>query len=159
KIALAGDWGPRLAEIKPLSDVAPWKLAVVLEVNDQSARVGLYPGRELGGALSQQRPLRTISLDGVQWAKAASGPTKGKPPTKVSKVLEVGDAIYVEPLNPEATQFRLRQIPEVSGAIIVMDPWTGRVLAMVGGFSYEQSQFNRATQAMRQPGSSFKPLV
>ena len=50
-------------------------------------------------------------------------------------------------------------MPEVSGAIAVMDPWTGRVLALVGGFSYDQSQFNRATQALRQPGSSFKPFV
>ena len=54
---------------------------------------------------------------------------------------------------------RLRQVPEVSGAMVVMDPLTGRVLAMVGGFSYDQSQFNRATQALRQPGSSFKPIV
>ena len=54
---------------------------------------------------------------------------------------------------------RLRQVPEVSGAIVVMDPWTGRVLALVGGFSFDQSQFNRATQALRQPGSSFKPFV
>ena len=64
-----------------------------------------------------------------------------------------------KPLGKDSAQFRLRQVPEVSGAIVVMDPWTGRVLAMVGGFSYDQSQFNRATQAMRQPGSSFKPLV
>ena len=56
-------------------------------------------------------------------------------------------------------QFRLRQVPEVSGGMVVMDPWTGRVLAMSGGFSFDQSQFNRATQAWRQPGSSFKPLV
>jgi len=56
-------------------------------------------------------------------------------------------------------QYRLHQIPEVSGAMVVEDPWTGRVLAMVGGFSYDQSQFNRATQALRQPGSSFKPFV
>ena len=53
----------------------------------------------------------------------------------------------------------LHQVPEVSGAMVVEDPLTGRVLAMVGGFSYDQSQFNRATQALRQPGSSFKPLV
>ncbi|MFZ8379519.1 penicillin-binding transpeptidase domain-containing protein, partial [Staphylococcus aureus] len=61
--------------------------------------------------------------------------------------------------NPVEGQYRLRQIPEVSGAMVVMDPWTGRVLAMVGGFSFDQSQFNRATQAYRQPGSSFKPIV
>ena len=61
--------------------------------------------------------------------------------------------------NPVEGQYRLRQLPEVSGAMVVMDPWTGRVLAMVGGFSFDQSQFNRATQAYRQPGSSFKPIV
>ena len=61
--------------------------------------------------------------------------------------------------SKEQGQFRLRQVPEISGAMVVMDPHTGRVLAMVGGFSYDQSQFNRATQALRQPGSSFKPLV
>ena len=73
--------------------------------------------------------------------------------------MTVGDVIYVEPLAGKEGQFRLRQVPEVSGAIVAMDPQTGRVLAMVGGFSYDQSQFNRATQALRQPGSSFKPLV
>ena len=56
-------------------------------------------------------------------------------------------------------EYRLRQIPEVSGACIAMDPYTGRVLAMVGGFSFDESEFNRATQAKRQPGSSFKPFV
>src|SRR5262249_11837583 len=61
--------------------------------------------------------------------------------------------------NPVEGQYRLEQLPEVSGAMVVMDPWTGRVLAMVGGFSFDQSQFNRATQAYRQPGSSFKPIV
>jgi penicillin-binding protein 1A len=74
-------------------------------------------------------------------------------------VLETGDVVYVEPLAGKDGQFRLRQIPEISGAMVAMDPQTGRVLAMVGGFSYDQSQFNRATQALRQPGSSFKPIV
>jgi penicillin-binding protein 1A len=81
----------------------------------------------------------------------------------VSQVLSPGDVIYADPLfrdgNPVEGQYRLRQLPEVSGAMVVMDPWTGRVLAMVGGFSFDQSQFNRATQAYRQPGSSFKPIV
>ena len=159
KIALAGDWGPRLADVKQLSDVAPWRLAVVLEVADQSARIGLYPAREPGGALSKERVIGNIPLDGIKWVKVTSGPTKGKPPGKISQVLEVGDVVYVEPLAKDSNQYRLHQVPEVSGGIVVMDPWTGRVLAMVGGFSYDQSQFNRATQAMRQPGSSFKPLV
>jgi penicillin-binding protein 1A len=65
----------------------------------------------------------------------------------------------VEPMADKPGQFRLRQIPEISGAIVAMDPNTGRVHAMVGGFSYDQSEFNRAIQAMRQPGSSFKPIV
>ena len=82
----------------------------------------------------------------------------------MSQVLQPGDVIYADPLyskegQPVEGQYRLRQIPEVSGAMVVMDPWTGRVLAMVGGFSFDQSQFNRATQAYRQPGSSFKPIV
>jgi len=77
----------------------------------------------------------------------------------VSQVLEVGDVVYVEPIDKDANTWRLRQMPEISGAIVAMDPTTGRVLAMVGGFSFDQSQFNRATQAMRQPGSSFKPFV
>jgi penicillin-binding protein 1A len=159
KVALAGDWGPKLAEVKQLSDVAPWRLAVVLETSDQSARIGLYPGRELGGALVKERQVGIVPLDGLKWAKAAEGPARGRVPTKVSQVLEAGDVVYVEPLSAEANTWRLRQIPEISGAIVVMDPHTGRVLAMVGGFSFDQSQFNRATQAMRQPGSSFKPFV
>ena len=76
-----------------------------------------------------------------------------------SAPLQSGDVVYVEPLDGKPGQFRLRQVPEISGAIVAMDPHTGRVLAMVGGFSYDQSEFNRATQAMRQPGSSFKPFV
>jgi len=159
KLDMAGEWGARLAEVKALSDVAPWRLAVVLEAGDQSARVGFQPAREPGGAVSKERETGTVTLEGVKWAKAPSGPLKGKAPTKVSQVLDVGDVVYVEPLAGKDGQFRLRQVPEVSGAIVAMDPQTGRVLAMVGGFSYDQSQFNRATQALRQPGSSFKPLV
>ena len=84
---------------------------------------------------------------------------RGRVPAKVSQVLEAGDVVYVEPLDKDANTWRLRQVPEISGAIVAMDPATGRVLAMVGGFSFDQSQFNRATQALRQPGSSFKPFV
>ncbi|MDB5504104.1 MAG: Penicillin-binding protein [Tardiphaga sp.] len=164
KIDITGDWGVKLAEVKALSDIAPWKLAVVLETSDQSARIGFQPGRELGGAVLKDRQTGNLTLDGVRWAKPTTGPIKGKTPTAVSQVLNPGDVIYVDPLlTKEGTavegQFRLRQYPEVSGAMVAMDPWTGRVLAMVGGFSFDQSQFNRATQAYRQPGSSFKPLV
>ena len=159
KLALAGDWGPKLAEVKQLADILPWRLAVVLETGDQAARIGLYPGRDPGGALVKDRQVGIVNLDGVRWAKAVEGPNRGRVPAKVNQVIEVGDVVYVEPLNKDAHTWRLRQVPEISGAIVVMDPQTGRVLAMVGGFSYDQSQFNRATQAMRQPGSSFKPFV
>ena len=156
KIPIDGDWGLKLAEVKSLSDIDPWRLAVVLEVNDQSARIGLQPPREPGGAVAKDRQVGIIPLDGVKWTKPAGTPAKQG--VRVSQVLAPGDVVYVDPLA-EQGQFRLRQIPEISGAMVVMDPHTGRVLAMVGGFSYDQSQFNRATQALRQPGSSFKPLV
>ncbi|RTE88509.1 MULTISPECIES: penicillin-binding protein 1A [Bradyrhizobium] len=163
KLDVSGDWGVKLAEIKSLSDISPWRMAVVLETSDQSARIGFQPSRELGGAVSKQRETGIITVDGVKWARAAQGGTKGKTPTAVSQVLQPGDVIYADPLykdgQPVEGQYRLRQIPEVSGAMVAMDPWTGRVLAMVGGFSFDQSQFNRATQAYRQPGSSFKPIV
>jgi penicillin-binding protein 1A len=156
KIEIDGDWGIKLADHKSLSDIDPWRLAVVLEVSDQSARIGLQPARDPGGAVVKAREVGIIPLDGVKWAKPAGGPAK--PIQKVSQALSPGDVVYVEPMK-EQGQFRLRQLPEISGAMVVMDPHTGRVLAMVGGFSYDQSQFNRATQALRQPGSSFKPLV
>ncbi len=153
KIDIAGDWGVKLADVKALTDVAPWRLAVVLEVSDQSARIGLQPGREPGGYISKERDIGIVALDGVKWVKSG-----GKPVSKVGQVLNAGDVVYVETAKLNG-QYRLHQIPEVSGAMVVEDPWTGRVLAMVGGFSYDQSQFNRATQALRQPGSSFKPIV
>ncbi|AUC96812.1 MULTISPECIES: penicillin-binding protein 1A [Bradyrhizobium] len=159
KLDASGDWGVKLADVKSLSDISPWRMAVVLETSEQSARIGFQPGRELGGAVSKERQTGIITMDGVRWARS-----KGKTPTAVSQVLQPGDVIYADPLvnkdgNAVEGQYRLRQLPEVSGAMIAMDPWTGRVVAMVGGFSFDQSQFNRATQAYRQPGSSFKPIV
>ena len=157
KIEIDGDWGVKLADVKSLSDIDPWRLAVVLQVDDQSARIGLQPPRDPGGAVVKARELGIVPAEGAKWAKPAGTPAKQA--VRVSQILAPGDVIYVEPSKDQQGQFRLRQIPEISGAMVVMDPHTGRVLAMVGGFSYDQSQFNRATQALRQPGSSFKPLV
>jgi penicillin-binding protein 1A len=151
----AGEWGAKLADVRALGDVAPWRLAVVLDSGDQQARVGLQPGRDPAGAVLKDRETGIVPLEAVKWAK--SGFIKNV--TKVSQVLAPGDVVYVEPLAGKDGQWRLRQVPEISGAIMAMDPYTGRVVAMVGGFSYDQSQFNRATQALRQPGSSFKPIV
>jgi penicillin-binding protein 1A len=164
KLDISGDWGAKLADVKSLNDISPWRMAVVLETSDQSARIGFQPGRELGGVLSRERKTGLVTLDGIRWAKPAAGPAKGRTPTAVSQILSPGDIIYADPLVGKDGslvdgQFRLRQLPEISGAMVVMDPHTGRVLAMVGGFSFDQSQFNRATQAYRQPGSTIKPIV
>ena len=74
-----------------------------------------------------------------------------------NKLFKIGDVIYVENINDD--NYALRQLPTVNGGIVVMDPFTGRVLALSGGFSFKKSEFNRATQASRQPGSAFKPFV
>jgi len=157
KIEIAGDWGVKLAEVKSLSDVDPWHLAVVLEADEQSARIGLQPTRDPGGTIVKERTVGIVPLEGVKWAKPASGPSR--PIQHVNQVLSAGDVVYVEPLADKPGQYRLHQVPEISGAMVVEDPHTGRVLAMVGGFSFDESQFNRATQAQRQPGSSFKPII
>jgi penicillin-binding protein 1A len=142
------DWGPALAAIPALADVQPWRLAVVTEVTGDTARVGLQPRREASGQIVAARENLTVTADGIRWTRRP-----------MRQVLAVGDVVYVEPVDGRPGVARLRQVPEVNGAITVMDPHTGRVFAMVGGFSYDQSEFNRATQALRQPGSSFKPFV
>ncbi len=148
-IDIGQDWGPPLANVPALGDVAPWRLAVVLDGNDADLRIGLQPKREPSGEVSPERETGDLVPVGLRWG----GRGKTRP------ALVPGDVIYAEPLDDKPGQYRLRQIPEVSGAIVVMDPYTGRVFAMVGGFSFDQSEFNRATQALRQPGSSFKPFV
>src|SRR5436309_13555740 len=112
KLDISGDWGVKLAEIKSLSDISPWRMAVVLETSDQSARIGFQPSRELGGAISKQRETGLITLDGIKWARAASGAAKGRAASAVSQVLQPGDVIYADPLYKDAQpvegQYRLR---------------------------------------------------
>jgi len=147
-IDLGQDWGVPLGDIPEYGDIKPWRLAVVLDAADASLRIGLQPEHEKSGELQADRTTGTVTLDGVGW-------THRRP----KMLVKPGDVVYVEPMTGRAGEYRLRQIPEVSGACVAMDPFTGRVLAMVGGFSYDQSEFYRATQALRQPGSSFKPIV
>src|SRR4051794_8029575 len=121
KLDISGDWGVKLADVKALSDIQPWRLAVVLETSEQSARIGFQPGRELGGAVLRDRQTGNITLEGVRWARPASGATRGKTPTAVSQLLSPGDIIYADPLIAKdggrvEGQYRLRQLPEVSGA-------------------------------------------
>ena len=130
-------------------DLEPWELAVVLEAGETAARVGLVSGQ-----------LGSIPLTEVEWAREyGDADHRGPEIARVDQVLSPGDVIYVEALADFEGDYALHQIPAVNGAFVAMDPHTGRVLAMVGGFSFGLSEFNRATQAWRQPGSTFKPFV
>ncbi|UXN72714.1 penicillin-binding protein 1A [Devosia sp. A8/3-2] len=147
-IEIGEDWGVDLAKVKPLSDVPEWQLAVVLEMNGNEARIGLRPDSTVDGAIADDRVEGTLSGPEIKWVS--------KP---LSSILKVGDVVYVSPIVGKAGIYTLEQVPEIEGALVAMDPRTGRVLAMVGGFSFAESEFNRATRALRQPGSSFKPIV
>jgi penicillin-binding protein 1A len=149
RIQASGDWGKALAETPRLYDVFEWRLAVILSIGKDGAQIGLQPGRDDGGRLSPTRETGRIPAAELRWAGNRS---------RGAKPLAAGDVVYVEPIDSSGG-FALRQPPELQGAMIAMDPRSGRVVAMVGGFSFAESQFNRATQAMRQPGSSFKPFV
>lgn len=154
------DWGEAVAQVTPLSDVLEWRLAIVLSLSNKEARIGLRPDLEPGTRrVGSERVTGVIPFEEMKWAKWATGDRRGAAINSPDDVLKVGDVIYVDAVDGAADLYRLRQVPEIEGAIVTMDPHTGRVLAMVGGFSFAESQFNRATQAFRQPGSSFKPFV
>jgi penicillin-binding protein 1A len=158
---LAADWGPQVSEFSPLADLTEWKMAVVTAVDAEGATIGLRPPRQPGtNAVGTARDTGVIPSSGLQWKQWArtASQNAGRAINDAADALQVGDVIYVDKGEGEGV-YRLRQVPEVAGALVAMDPHTGRVLAMVGGFSFSESQFNRATQAYRQPGSSFKPFV
>ncbi|NQW09930.1 MAG: transglycosylase domain-containing protein, partial [Alphaproteobacteria bacterium] len=149
-------WGDALARVEAPGGLGDWRLALVLKVTDKEATIGFADGT-----------LGTMPYAEVRWARPWLEDQRfGEVPASVDAVLAPGDVVPVaavietakgEPY-PEAT-YGLRQIPDVGGAIVALDPHTGRVLAMSGGWDIETSQFNRATQARRQPGSAFKPFV
>ncbi|WP_158963664.1 penicillin-binding protein 1A [Chachezhania sediminis] len=158
---LAGDWREALAAADIPRDIdtseGPWFPAVVLEVGSSDARIGIegVPNAEGGN---------WIPAKDVQWArKVNKDGSRGRQAKVAGDLLDVGDVVYVRRMTDDNTgefiRWTLRQIPRVQGAFMAMDVNTGRVLAMQGGFSYQDSVYNRATQAMRQPGSSFKPFV
>ncbi len=161
-IELSDDWGKDLIKVTQLIDRPDWRQAVVLGVDKESAQIGLRPKRLVSLAYSDEREEARIFLSDSEWAKRLSVKESGKDRRSVSakgmdEFLKRGDVIHVSESSPG--RYVLEQVPEVSGALVAMDPHTGRVLAMQGGFSFYESQFNRATQAKRQPGSSFKPFV
>src|SRR6185295_5786293 len=156
KIEIGGDWGVTLSAIEVPNDLAPWRVGVVLDAQRGKAVVGLRPPRQADGTLASEREAVEISFEDMKWARTARGA-----PRVVTDVLNNGDVIWVAHKDSAnaAGSWSLMQIPEVGGALVAMDPHTGRVHAVVGGFSFATSQFDRAVQAKRQPGSSFKPLV
>jgi penicillin-binding protein 1A len=162
------DWAARLDQEKLPAGaaVAGWQLAVVLRLEAEDAAIGVKGGRTGRIPFAQMRWARRLRDDG----------TLGAAPRKPGDVVAPGDLVLVERLSDESARpaatkagaakpnapgplYNLCQIPEISGAVVAIDPHTGRVLALSGGFSFELSQFNRATQARRQPGSSIKPFV
>ena len=147
-VDVSSDWGVAVHEIEPLGDVPEWTLAVVLELGANEARIGLRPGSTVAGDVAADRETGTLAGPDIKWVSRP-----------LSEILTVGDVVYVSPVADKPGHYTLQQDPELEGAIVAMDPRTGRVLAMVGGFSFAESEFNRATQALRQPGSSFKPIV
>ena len=132
-------WETGVKDKTPPAERRKWEIAIV---EDAAANVKVETIEHKAGYLDPAD---------VAWAKRGKG-------------LKRGDLIWVEPQTTadgklEAGRYNLRQVPIVNGAMVAIDPWSGRVLAMVGGYSFSLSKFNRATQAMRQPGSSFKPFV
>ncbi len=152
--ANAADWRRQLAaHPRPPGTPPEWQLALVRATAADAAEIALADGTT--GALP---------LEELRWARRTEKDQRlGAAVRSPADVVAAGDLVLVEPSATQpaagARRFALRQIPNVGGAAVIMDPHTGRVRALVGGWSFEQSQFNRATQAQRQPGSSFKPFV
>ena len=128
------NWNVGLEEFK-LENSINWSLAIVKKVNQFS--IEIETENKINGL---------VKYENISWTKK-----------EFNEILKIGDIIYVE--NIKSNIFTLRQLPKVNGGIVVMDPFTGRVLALSGGFSFKKSEFNRATQALRQPGSAFKPFI
>jgi len=147
------NWQETLEGLPPMPWLYTWQPAIVTEATKPTATVGFKDGTT-----------GEITVGDLGWAHPRSPEGRlGPAPSATTDILKVGDIIAVEPLVEDGNvipgRYALRQVPEISGAMVAMDPHTGRVLAMTGGWSYQQSEFNRATQAKRQPGSSFKPIV
>ena len=128
------DWNTNLNKFK-LEKSINWELAIVKKINKFSTEVETED--KLNGK---------IQFKDISWTKK-----------EFRKLFKIGDIIYVKKIN--GNNYSLKQLPKVNGGMVVMDPYTGRVLALSGGFSFKKSEFNRVTQALRQPGSAFKPFV
>ena len=156
RIQAADKWREYLSNVDKPTGAGGWSLAIVLRVNQKTAFVGMKTGT-----------IGSIPLSELKWARQWLDPQNVGPRVmEASDALKVGDVVLVEQLEKNdmseqrgPKKYGLRQVPAVNGAIVVLNPHTGRVYAMSGGYDYETSEFNRATQAQRQPGSAFKPFV
>ncbi len=128
------DWSKGLERFN-LENSIEWKIAIVKKIDKFLVSIETEDGVE-----------GIIKYKDISWTKK-----------EFNKLFKLGDIIYVKKI--EDNIFSLKQLPKVNGGIVVMDPFTGRVLALSGGFSFKESEFNRVTQAKRQPGSAFKPFV
>ena len=129
------EWQNNIQQLAPDKSLN-WKLAKVIDVNKLTLKIEI-----------EDKEIGFIDFANINWTRKKS----------FEDFLKLNDIIYVSKIKKN--KWNLKQLPKINGAIVVMDPYTGRVLAMVGGFSFKLSEFNRATQAKRQPGSAFKPIV
>ena len=128
------NWTNGLEKFK-LEKSINWDLAIIKKIDKFSVLIE-----------TEKKIEGSIKYENISWTKK-----------EFNELFNVGDVIYVE--NIKDNIFSLKQLPNVNGGIVAMDPYTGRVLALSGGFSFKKSEFNRATQASRQPGSAFKPFI
>ena len=157
KLGSEADWRAALAEAEVPRDIDGWHPAVVLSLSDSDARIGIE-------GVDEDADGHWIPAKDVQWARKRLDDGKlGRQARVASDLLAVGDVVLVRQMTSDSDgsfiRWTLRQVPEIQGGFMAMDVNTGRVISMQGGFSYQSSVFNRATQAQRQPGSSFKPFV
>ncbi|ARJ48115.1 penicillin-binding protein [Candidatus Pelagibacter sp. RS39] len=134
-IKYVDDWHKNIDKKYKLENSINWEIAIVKEIGQFQTKIETVD--KLSG---------TIKYNEISWTKK-----------EFEDLLKVGDLIYVKKVKDN--YYSLKQLPKINGGIVVMDPYTGRVLALSGGFSFKSSEFNRATQALRQPGSAFKPFV
>jgi penicillin-binding protein 1A len=146
------DWAAKLGAVEIESGMENWRAAIVLGVDNSEASLGFEDGTK-----------GRLPMAGMAWARPnLPEQLTGPPPKLPGDVVKPGDVIVVElsdEARPGSNEYLLRQIPKVNGAVVALDPHTGRVLALSGGFSFDKSQYDRVTQAKRQPGSAFKPFV
>ena len=131
---ISKNWNKNLDKFK-LEKSLGWEIAIIKKINKFQANIE-----------TESNIKGKIKFENLNWTRK-----------NIDELLKVGDLVYVKKINQE--DYELKQLPAVNGGIVVMDPFTGRVLAMAGGFSFNKSEYNRVTQAKRQPGSAFKPFI